>query len=87
MGYLGGWRALQVMYPALFNAPLMLGAHALLGAILVYRTLKLDQAKYSLPAIQNFYVWVWNLFYSEYFLLPWLSATGLHTVVMPALGL
>ena len=57
---------------AAFNAPLMVGAHALLAAVLALRAAKLAQAGFTRPAVQKFYVWVWNLFYAEYFLLPFL---------------
>lgn len=57
-------------YSDAFRVPLMIGAHAALGAVLAFRAWKLDAAKYSQAAIQGFYRWVWNLFYAEYFLLP-----------------
>lgn len=81
--YIGAITA-ALMNTAMFNTPVMVGAHAILGLILIYRTWKLDNDQYTLPAIQKFYVWVWNLFYSEYFLLPWLSSSGLQTL-LPAL--
>jgi homogentisate solanesyltransferase len=48
----------------------MAGAHAILAAILVLRAAKLDAAGYTQSAVQNFYRWIWNLFYAEYMLLP-----------------
>ena len=63
---------LACAYSHLFNAPVMIAAHAALAAVLLWRTLTLDRAGYSPPAIQEFYRWVWNLFYSEYLLLPFL---------------
>jgi homogentisate solanesyltransferase len=53
-----------------FNVPVMAGAHSVLAAILVLRTAKLHAAKYSQAAVQDFYRWVWNLFYAEYLLFP-----------------
>jgi homogentisate solanesyltransferase len=55
-----------------FNGPLMVGAHAVLAAVLALRALKLARSGYSKAAVQRFYVWIWNLFYSEYLLLPWI---------------
>ena len=65
--------ALPLMLPSAgFNAAVMAPAHALLGLMLVYQTLKLDAAKYSQPAIAAFYRFIWNLFYTEYVLLPFI---------------
>lgn len=69
--YMGAIAA-AVMFKGMFNAPLMVGAHAVLAAGLVWATAKLDKQKYTQGAIQDFYRSVWNLFYSEYFLLPFL---------------
>jgi len=59
-------------YSTSFNVHVMAGAHAVLGLVLLFRTWKLDAAQYSKDAILSFYRWVWNLFYSEYALLPFL---------------
>ena len=45
---------------------------ALLGAALVWQTAKLDRSGYTAPAIAAFYRFVWNLFYSEYLILPFI---------------
>lgn len=50
----------------------MIGGHAVLALALVWQTIKLDSEKYTAPAIQAFYRFIWNLFYSEYLLLPFL---------------
>jgi homogentisate solanesyltransferase len=63
---------LGLTQPGAFNAPLMVGAHTVLAAILALRALKLSQAGYTRAAVQRFYQWVWNLFYSEYVLLPFI---------------
>jgi homogentisate solanesyltransferase len=55
-------------HPALFNRGVMAGGHALLGLVLVARTVALDKAGYSRKAIQEYYRWIWNLFYCEYLL-------------------
>lgn len=71
LNYLGAIAA-ALMYPTLFNVPLMVSAHSILGLMLVYKTLKLDAAKYTQTAIAEYYRFIWNLFYSEYILLPFL---------------
>ncbi|GAB4819429.1 hypothetical protein N2152v2_006475 [Parachlorella kessleri] len=63
---------LALRMPAAFNQKLMIPAHAVLGVMLVYKTLKLDAAGYTQAAIADFYRHIWNLFYSEYALLPFL---------------
>ncbi len=63
---------LALRMPTVFNQLLMIPAHALLGAILVYKTLKLDAAGYTQKAIADYYRAIWNLFYSEYAMLPFL---------------
>eukprot|EP00873_Tetraselmis_striata_P024333 jgi/Tetstr1/444597/TSEL_032447.t1 len=55
-----------------FNVPVMAGAHAVLALVLVVRAWRLHVAGYDQPAILNFYRWIWNLFYSEYALLPFI---------------
>lgn len=57
---------LAFMYPSQFNQPLMAGVHAVLAAILSFRAVKLHETGYSKDGIQDFYRWIWNLFYSEY---------------------
>ncbi|MEW5314444.1 MAG: hypothetical protein WDW38_005944 [Sanguina aurantia] len=67
-----GAAVLSVKFPLLFNAPIMAGGHALLGSILIYRAFKLEADKYTPSAVSSYYRWIWNLFYSEYLLLPWI---------------
>lgn len=63
---------LALYMPTAFNAAVMAPAHAVLGLMLAYQTLKLDSAKYTQPAIAAFYRFIWNLFYAEYFILPFI---------------
>lgn len=63
---------LAIRMPGSFRAPLMIGGHAILGLALIGQTVKLESEKYTVPAIQAFYRFIWNLFYSEYLLLPFL---------------
>lgn len=64
--------ALALALPAAFNRAAMIPAHAALGALLVWQTVKLDRAAYSAAAIAAYYRFVWNLFYSEYLILPFI---------------
>lgn len=70
--YLGAI-AVGLRFPTLFNPITMAGGHALLAAMLVYKTVKLDAAGYSTQAIKDYYAAIWLNFYSEYFLLPFLG--------------
>lgn len=67
--------AAAVRLPAVFNMWTMGLGHAVLGAVLLYKTVKLDAAKYSPQAIKDYYAAIWLNFYCEYLLLPFL---GLH---------
>ena len=73
VNYVGAISA-ALLSGGMFNTPLMVGAHAVLGSCLVFQTWQLDRQQYSADAIQAFYRFIWNLFYSEYFLLPFLGA-------------
>uniref|UniRef100_A0A061SAB2 Homogentisate solanesyltransferase n=1 Tax=Tetraselmis sp. GSL018 TaxID=582737 RepID=A0A061SAB2_9CHLO len=55
-----------------FCIPVMVGGHAALAAILALRAWKLHSAGYEQAAIQSFYRWIWNLFYAEYAMLPFI---------------
>ena len=63
---------LAVKLPGSFRMPVMIGGHAALAAALIWQTLKIDSDQYTVPAIQAYYRFIWNLFYSEYVLLPFL---------------
>ena len=64
--------AFSLKNPTWFVQPLMIGGHALLAAFLVVKTLALERGKFSQGAIQQYYRDIWALFYSEYFLFPWI---------------
>jgi len=69
--YVGAmWMGLQ---PTMgFRPEVMVTCHALLAALLSFRTLRLHQAKYSRDAILSFYRWIWTLFYCEYAMFPFI---------------
>ncbi|CAI5516880.1 unnamed protein product [Closterium sp. Naga37s-1] len=62
--------AAALLLPHAFRQAVMIPAHLLLAAALVYQTWKLDAAAYTKDAIARFYQFIWNLFYLEYCLLP-----------------
>jgi len=64
--------ALALRMPSAFNASAMIPFHALFAVMLTYKTLKLDAANYSKAGIQAYYQFIWNLFYAEYALLPFI---------------
>ncbi|CAM6090826.1 unnamed protein product [Calypogeia fissa] len=61
-----------IYLPQSFNRKVMIPAHAILAAGLVYQTWLLDSAKYTKESIAAFYRFIWNLFYSQYILLPFI---------------
>ena len=63
---------LALKLPWAFRVSLMVGTHLLLAIGVVYATLQLELSKYSKAAIQTYYQFIWNVFYAEYFLLPFL---------------
>eukprot|EP00238_Polyblepharides_amylifera_P008196 CAMPEP_0196586668 /NCGR_PEP_ID=MMETSP1081-20130531/55154_1 /TAXON_ID=36882 /ORGANISM="Pyramimonas amylifera, Strain CCMP720" /LENGTH=376 /DNA_ID=CAMNT_0041908627 /DNA_START=31 /DNA_END=1158 /DNA_ORIENTATION=+ len=48
-----------IKYASLFNAPVMIGAHAIAAVATIYSTWKLDSDKYTQEAIQTFYRFIW----------------------------
>lgn len=58
--------------PQAFRLAVMAGGHSVLGIALIYQTWLLDTRKYSQEGIADFYRFIWNLFYLEYALLPFI---------------
>ena len=63
---------LALRMPHAFRVPLMVGTHALLALGVIQQTRKLEADNHSPMAIQAFYQFIWNIFYTEYCLLPFL---------------
>jgi homogentisate solanesyltransferase len=63
---------LALRFPTLYNMPVMAFGHAVLGMVLVMRTMVLDRAEFTPLAIKEYYRWIWNLFYCEYLLFPFM---------------
>lgn len=65
--------ALAAIYmPQAFNRRLMVPAHIILASILVFQAWLLEQANYTQEAISRFYRFIWNLFYAEYIIFPFI---------------
>lgn len=64
--------AAAVYLPQYFNQRVMITGHSVLAVALVYQTWLLDSAQYTKESIAGFYRFIWNLFYSQYILLPFL---------------
>ena len=50
----------------------MVGANVLFTIYLWLETTRVDAAKYTQPAIAAYYRGVWNLFYAQYAVLPFI---------------
>ena len=55
-----------------FRLPVMVGANALFCVYLWIETARVDAGKYSQAAIAAYYRGVWNLFYAQYAILPFI---------------
>ncbi|CAN8269432.1 unnamed protein product [Cochlearia groenlandica] len=58
--------------PQVFRSSLMIPAHMILASCLIFQTWVLEKANYAKEAIAGYYEFIWNLFYSEYLLFPFL---------------
>ncbi|KAK9153344.1 hypothetical protein Sjap_000824 [Stephania japonica] len=61
-----------VYLPQAFRRNLMIPLHAILGLTLILQAWVLEQAKYTKDAITTFYRFIWNLFYAEYIIFPFI---------------
>ncbi|KAE8725783.1 Homogentisate solanesyltransferase [Hibiscus syriacus] len=59
-----------IYIPQAFRCSLMIPAHIFLGVCLVFQAWGLEQANYTKEAISGFYRFIWNLFYAEYAIFP-----------------
>ncbi|KAI4369149.1 hypothetical protein MLD38_017632 [Melastoma candidum] len=71
LNYIGSILA-AIYMPQVFRRNLMIPAHTILALSLVFQAWVLEQANYTKEAIGGFYRWIWNLFYAEYMLFPFL---------------
>ncbi|KAM7264732.1 hypothetical protein ACFE04_002415 [Oxalis oulophora] len=61
-----------IYMPQAFRSSLMIPAHTILAASLIFQTWLLEQANYTKEAIAGYYRFIWNLFYSEYIIFPFI---------------
>ncbi|KAK2647369.1 hypothetical protein Ddye_014858 [Dipteronia dyeriana] len=64
------WAAIYM--PQAFRRNLMIPTHIILASCLIFQAWVLEQAKYSKEAISEFYRFIWNLFYAEYVIFPFI---------------
>lgn len=61
-----------IYMPQAFRRSLMIPAHTILAISLVYQAWLLEKANYTKEAISGFYRFIWNLFYTEYIIFPFI---------------
>ncbi|KAH7554228.1 hypothetical protein ACOSP7_028686 [Xanthoceras sorbifolium] len=64
------WAAIYM--PQAFRRNLMIPTHMILASCLIFQAWVLEQAKYTQEAISGFYRFIWNLFYAEYVIFPFI---------------
>ncbi|KAH7424432.1 hypothetical protein KP509_11G008300 [Ceratopteris richardii] len=60
------------MFPEVFRRSFMVVGHSLLALALLYQTWVLYSSKYTKEAIAVYYRFIWNLFYAEYAVFPFI---------------
>ncbi|XP_076898245.1 homogentisate solanesyltransferase, chloroplastic-like [Bidens hawaiensis] len=58
--------------PQAFRSSLMIPFHAILASCLIYQAWVLERANYTQEAIAGYYRFIWNLFYAEYIIFPFI---------------
>ncbi|XP_057982844.1 homogentisate solanesyltransferase, chloroplastic [Malania oleifera] len=71
LNYIGSILA-AVYLPQAFKRSLMIPVHTILALSLIFQALVLEQANYTKEAISSFYRFIWNLFYAEYIIFPFI---------------
>ncbi|KAF4369036.1 homogentisate solanesyltransferase, chloroplastic [Cannabis sativa] len=71
LNYIGAIAA-AIYMPQAFKRNLMLPIHTILALSLVFQAWVLEQANYTKEAIAGFYRFIWNLFYVEYIIFPFI---------------
>ncbi|CAJ2672948.1 unnamed protein product [Trifolium pratense] len=61
-----------IYMPQAFRRWLLIPAHTLFASSLIYQVQILEKANYTKEAISGFYRFIWNLFYAEYALFPFI---------------
>jgi len=63
---------LGVTHTNMFTTAVMTGGHGVLAIFLAWQASKLHHTNYSQEGIKSFYRFIWNLFYAEYLMYPFL---------------
>ncbi|XP_051135348.1 homogentisate solanesyltransferase, chloroplastic [Andrographis paniculata] len=71
MNYVGSVLA-AIYFPQAFRRSLMIPSHTILAIGLIFQAWILERANYTKEAISAFYRFIWNLFYAEYALFPFI---------------
>ncbi|TKY53218.1 Homogentisate solanesyltransferase [Spatholobus suberectus] len=61
-----------IYMPQAFRRWLLIPAHMIFAIGLIYQARMLEQANYTKDAISGFYRFIWNLFYAEYAIFPFI---------------
>ncbi|CAK8571252.1 unnamed protein product [Lathyrus sativus] len=61
-----------IYMPQAFRQWLLIPAHTIFASSLIYQVRILEKANYTKEAISEFYRFIWNLFYAEYALFPFI---------------
>ncbi|XP_022872003.1 homogentisate solanesyltransferase, chloroplastic isoform X2 [Olea europaea var. sylvestris] len=61
-----------IYMPQAFKRSLMVAAHLILAVSLTFQTWLLERANFTKDAISSFYRFIWNLFYAEYIIFPFI---------------
>ncbi|XP_058758630.1 homogentisate solanesyltransferase, chloroplastic-like [Vicia villosa] len=64
--------AAAIYMPQAFRRWLLIPAHTIFASSLIYQVQILEKANYTKEAISGFYRFIWNLFYAEYALFPFI---------------
>lgn len=71
INYIGAVLA-AVYLPQAFRSQLVISVHVILASSLIFQTWILEKANYGKEAISAFYRFIWNLFYAEYIIFPFI---------------
>ncbi|KAL6506061.1 hypothetical protein OROHE_022780 [Orobanche hederae] len=72
INYIASVLAATVYMPQAFKRSLMIPSHVVLALGLTFQAWVLERANYTKEAISEFYRFIWNLFYAEYILFPFI---------------
>ncbi|KAI3791540.1 hypothetical protein L2E82_05343 [Cichorium intybus] len=71
MNYIGSIVAAFYL-PQAFRSTLMIPLHTILASGLIFQAWVLERANYTQEAIAGYYRFIWNLFYAEYIIFPFI---------------